>query len=97
MIGDLAQAVLEAVEAVEIKLCAAPLENFDGLEIMVLELIDEALVEGFDIGCNAECPIVEGRPARPAIWASSAGVKSRCTPAVELAGAGETRCGPHRD
>ena len=89
MIGDLAQAVLEAVEAVKIKLCAAPLENFDGLEIMVLELIDEALVEGFDIGCNAECPVVEMAPGAARDLGKFGGRQIAVNAAVELAGAGE--------
>ena len=85
----MAQAVLEAVEAVKIKLCAAPLKNFDGLEIVVLELIDESLVEGFDIGCNAECPVVEMPPGAARDLGKFGGRQIAVNAAVELAGAGE--------
>ena len=86
--GDLAQAVLEAVEAVEIKLCAAPPEDFDGLEIVVLEPVHQALVEGLTSAVTPKVPSLRWRRARPATGASSvASITVRA--AIEPAGAGE--------
>ena len=48
MLGHAAQAVLQAVDAAEIEVVVAPLQNLDGLEVVIFELVHEFLVEGLE-------------------------------------------------
>ncbi len=89
IIWDLAETVLEAVDAVEIKLRAAPLKDVDWFEIVVFELVDEFLVEGLHIACDAECAVVE-MPAGAARDLGKLGGRQIAMHApIEFAGAGE--------
>ena len=89
MLGHAAQAVLQAVDAAEIEVVVAPLQNFDRLEVVVFELVDEFLIEGLNVARDAESSVVEmaAGPAR-----DLGKLRRREAPVgapVEFAGAGE--------
>ena len=75
----LAQAVAQPVEACEVEHAVAPLQHADGLERVRLEQLDRVLVERLCAPVTPKVPSFMWRPARPAIWASSPGVRLRCT------------------
>ena len=89
MVWHAAQAVFQGIETVEVELVIAPLQHLDRLELVVFELVDEVLIERFDIGGNAEGAVVQ-MPAGAACDLGEFGWRQHAVAApVEFARAGK--------
>ncbi len=89
MLGHAAQAFLQAVDAAEIEVVVAPLQNLDGLEVVIFELVDEFLVEGLDVARDAERAVVEMAAGAARDLGKLRGREAAVAAPVEFAGAGE--------
>ncbi len=97
VLGHSAQAFLQAVDAAEIEVVVAPLQNLDLLEVVVFELVDEFLVEGLDIARDAERAVVEvaaGAARDLGQFGRGQGCGGR---ARRICACRRRRCGRHRD
>ena len=96
VLGQAAQAFLQAVDAAEIEVCIAPLQNLDLLEVVVLKLVDEFLVEGLDIARDAESAVVEVAAGAARDLGKLGRGKAAVSAPVELAACRRRRCGRRR-
>ena len=89
MVGGHAQALLQPLDRLEIELAVAPLQHAHGIEIVVLEPIDELGLEGRHLAGDAEGAVIHVTPGATGDLAKFGGGQAAMRLAVEFAQAGE--------